>query len=273
MVGRLRGDPNTSNPLASDLPKLLAGFKPTMTLDSVSIWSTTFGKDRNDNFDDRFDAIEFTVRDSDSNGLYPMAKVGTVGKLSTVETFKLTNPLDRIDILYNENRVCNVKFVDSGSEDVTGDYDMYGDEDDMELGEFSPIWIEGDDLESVESPYAIKNDFCIEGAQGIEIMKVAMDEMLPLIGIHGRSSMRGPGLESLGFIWYNNEEEECQKQIRRPGGRGNIMDVNTAEALVSPDLRREWDIYESLLIEVDTRFAGESALEDIIRQRGEGPNG
>lgn len=126
------------------------------------------------------------------------------------------------------------------------------------------MWREGDDLGDFESPYAIMNDYCIEGAQGIEIMKVYIEDVIPLVGVHGRSNLRGPGLESIGFIWYDDEKEGCDKAARRPTGRGNILSVNDAEALITEDMRRQFDIYESLLIEVDSTFSGDGMLEKML---------
>ena len=57
VVGRMRGDPDPKNPLSSDLPKLLNGFKPNMRLDTLSVFSTSKGKDSSGKYIDRLDAV------------------------------------------------------------------------------------------------------------------------------------------------------------------------------------------------------------------------
>lgn len=123
--------------------------------------------------------------------------IGTKSSSSFVDYYDLDTPLDRIDFLYTENRVCNVKFVDEDDEI----YNYFEDDED--------VWKEGDDIKDEYSPYAVFNDYCIEGISGIEYMSIYMDDMLDLVGLRGRASNDGPGISSLGFIWYNDSDDVC----------------------------------------------------------------
>jgi len=36
-----------------------------------------------------------------------------------------------------------------------------------------------------------------------------IDELMPLVGFHGRTDVRSGGVKSLGFIYYDVQNEEC----------------------------------------------------------------
>jgi hypothetical protein len=213
IVGRLRGDQSRENRLTSDLPKLLQGYKQTLMPYSLAVYSTDRGVDNKGAYIDRLDALELTLEDQYNENKYPMNIIGNKGPNSTVENFTLDAPLDRIDILYNDDHICNVKFMDVDDEEIEYQYDHMGDD----LGGKNDLWddeywIEGDDLADEFSPYAVKNDYCIVGSPNIEIMSVYMEDIRPIAGMHGRANNDGPGLESLNFIWFDEETDKCIDQ-------------------------------------------------------------
>lgn len=259
VVGRLRGDQSFDNPLESDLPKLLQGYQTSLDLYSLTVYSTDRGTDNIGNYVDRLDALELTLVDFSKNTKYPMSLIGSKGPASNVENFSLYEPLERIDILYNTDTVCNIKFIDQDDvelmDNMTGDpWDAY-DED----------WMEGDDLADMYSPYAIKNDYCIEGSPGVEIMTIYLDDLLPIAGMHGRSNKDGPGLESFNFIWFDDERDKCVQQASN--GRDVSRDIMTpveAEGLITDDMKRENLYVEDMLVEIDARYMEEDMLEKMI---------
>ena len=101
IAGRLRGDESKSNPLTSDLPKLMQGYLSSLEPFSLAVHTTDRGLDSIGNYVDRLDALELTLIDDSTSTKYPMSLIGARGPSSKVENFYLGEPLERIDILYN----------------------------------------------------------------------------------------------------------------------------------------------------------------------------
>ena len=133
-----------------------------------------------------------------------MEVVGTIGKSSKVDYYSLDAPLESIDFLYNEYGICNVKFIDEGDDEVIWTTDAEGNLV-VDKG-----WHEGDDMDDEYMPYAIFNERCIEGADGVGIMSLYTDGTIPLVGLRGHGTSKRTGLESLGFIWWDSIYDRCE---------------------------------------------------------------
>lgn len=134
------------------------------------------------------------------------------------------------------------------------DYDFYGDDDDDEYDDEFDDWFDDDepiyDFDFIQDydlddrldedfskdkdnyyPYVVKNDFCTEGAPGIEVVSVELDDILPVVGFHGRKKQYGQGLSSFGFIWYNVEDDTCTSTIKMTESRKKDVLALTADEL------------------------------------------
>ena len=132
-----------------------------------------------------------------------MAVVGRISENSNVDYFSLQEPLARIDFLYTRYGLCNVKFVNEDAEDVYWTTDADGNLV-VDRG-----WVEGDALDDPEAPYGVWHYDCVEGADGVGVMSIAIDDVFPLVGLRGHATSKRNGLESLGFIWWNRSKDEC----------------------------------------------------------------
>lgn len=195
-MSELQGSPRRTNPIQSDLPDLIGGFDPDFEASFITVYQTEFALDGEGNYNNRLDAISLGRRNTRTQATTSGELIGTPASSSRVETFDLGLPLDSIDFLYNKYGVCNLKFND----DPQIYAELYGYVDD---GTFKEGF---DEVDGDYSPYAVFNDYCQEGEAGVQVMTIYMDDLLPLVGLRGKKDVRGPGISSLGFVWYNSED-------------------------------------------------------------------
>lgn len=95
--------------------------------------------------------------------------------------------------------------------------------------------------------YLVRDMECVEDAPGIESATLWLDDILPLVGFHGRSNPAG-GLESLGFIWADVENEDCIKPATIDSAEPNLT-YEKAEGLITNDDRAHSEKVESWAVE------------------------
>ena len=124
--------------------------------------------------------------------------------------------------------------------------------------------MEGDDLADDYSPYAVKNDYCVEGSPGIQVASIIMDDMLPLAGMHGRANVNGPGLESFAWIWFDEEKDKCMRQSMSRSISREIMTAEQAEGMITESMARENSYVEDMLVEFDLGYVNDDILERMV---------
>ena len=77
------------------------------------------------------------------------------------------------------------------------------------------------------------NSYCMEGEPGIDVVTLELDDVLPLVGLHGRTNIRGGGIKSLGFIWLDVENENCRFAKDSFDRSMGFMPAVDAEAMIT----------------------------------------
>ena len=115
---------------------------------------------------------------------------------------------------------------------------------------------EDDDDDEFWSNYAVKNDYCREDSEGIDILTLWMDDILPLVGLQGRSNARGNGIKSLGFIWLDVDNPKCRLHGKDKDQEwyprdDEMISISEAEALISDAEKERSEDVEYWLLDVD----------------------
>ena len=86
-------------------------------------------------------------------------------------------------------------------------------------------------IDSDYSPYLVRNESCVQGSEGVDEVTLHLDDVLPLVGFQGREDPQG-GLNSLGFIWWDLENNNCREALPE---RGDSLTSEQALGLLTDD--------------------------------------
>lgn len=188
----------------------------------------------------------------------PQEIVGTKQPYSEKNDFTLDGSVDEVKILYTRDRVCNIKFEydpDATIEETEAEETEDKKEDNTRKPDRGPL---GDNAKNAlinrkDSPYAVMNSYCMEGEPGIDVVTLELDDILPLVGLHGRTNIRGGGIKSLGFIWLDVENEDCRfaKDSNTYDRSRGFMSASEAEGLITDAELKRRDIVEDWLVDED----------------------